>query len=71
MKDTSITLQERANLVLLSHIKGCTLDGFPAIVCGQCNNFAMVSRWDGIGGGVSFSWEAVKRIMEENREFKS
>ena len=62
--------KERTDMVLLSHIKGCTLDGKPALIYGRLNRFAIVAQ---VGGplDVEFSWKAVKRIMDKDQRFSS
>ena len=62
--------EERADMMLLSHIKGCFLDGKPALIYGRLNRFATVAQ---VGGPLEaeFSWRAVKRIMDKDRRFSS
>ena len=66
-----ITETEKEKLVILGHTKGCSLDGFPAFVSGIKEPFATVSRADGKGGRVEFSWETVNRVLDSDRGFKS
>jgi len=58
------------DLVLLSNIEGCSLDGKPAKVCGRLNRFATVAQIDG-PLALEWAWETVKRIMDTHRRFKS
>lgn len=60
--------KEKDNLVLLSHIRGCTLDMEPAAICGRLNRFATVAQLKG-QLTAEFSWEATKRIMNKNQKF--
>ena len=48
-----------------------TLDGAPARISGLFRPFALVSRRDGKGGDVEFSWEAVARIVARGGSFSS
>lgn len=48
-----------------------TLDGAPARITGWANPFAEVSRTDGRGGTIEFSWSTVARVLAGEREFRS
>lgn len=48
----------------------CTLDGKPAEIMGRRNDFATVAQIPQ-GVAVEFSWQAVARIMQGSKEFKS
>ena len=67
MKQT-ITQNEKDALVILSNIKGTTLNGKPANVSGRLNDFATVAEIKG-PLAVAFSWQAVKRIMQRDGVF--
>ena len=63
-----LTQKEKDDLVLLSHVKGATLDGQPATVMGRLNRFATVGQING-NLTVKYSWQAVKRRMNKDRVF--
>jgi hypothetical protein len=48
---------------------GTTLDGSPARITGWANPFAQVTRTDGRGGTVEFSWPTVARVLACGGEF--
>lgn len=62
---------EKPNLIADKYTgKNCKLDGKPAKITGRLLKFAIVSQLpDGLSA--EFSWDAVKRIMERNAQFKS
>jgi len=63
--------QKEQKLILLDHaLKGCTLNGKPAKICGFKNQFATVAQIDG-PLAIEFSWEAVKRIMNKDGKFST
>ena len=65
-----ITQKERDNLLVLSEIKGCYLDGERARIKGRLDPYAKICQMDGLLE-VEFSWNAAKRIMNSSRCFKS
>ena len=65
-----ISQKEKDDLVLLSHVLGATLDGEPARIVGRLNPFATVAQVKG-PLALEWSWEAVKRIMDNDRKFSS
>lgn len=65
-----ITQKEKNDLLLLSNIRGCWLNGIPAVIRGKLNKFATIYQYD-TGLSVEFSWQATRRIMHKNRCFVS
>lgn len=65
-----ISQKEKDDLVLLSYVRGCTLDGKSAHVVGRLLDFAIVAQLDG-PLNVEFSWEAVQRILNKDGKFSS
>jgi hypothetical protein len=57
-------------MVLLSHIKGCFLNDKPATVGWRLLNYPKVATLDGTSA-IEFSWEAVRRIMNNDGKFYS
>jgi hypothetical protein len=62
--------KEKDDLVLLSYIKGCTLDDKPAKIVGRLRRFPIVAQIDE-PLEAEFSWEAVKRILDKDGKFSS
>lgn len=65
-----ITQKEKDNLLLLSHFKGCWLNGVPAFIKGRLNRFATVYQHDTLLKA-TYSWQTTKRIMNKDRRFIS
>jgi len=70
MKYKQLNQKEKDDLVLSSHIKGCTLDGKPALIGGRLNKFATVGHIDGLLA-VEWSWETAQRIMNNDQKFST
>jgi hypothetical protein len=65
-----ISQKEKDDLVLLSYVKGCSLDDKPAKVVGRLNRFPIVAQIDG-PLEAEFSWGAVKRTLDKDGKFSS
>jgi len=70
MKYRKLDQKEKDDLVLLSYINGCTLDGKPACIGGRLNPFASVGHIDG-PLTVEWAWETAKRIMDNDGKFST
>lgn len=60
--------KEKDDLCLLSVVSGCSLDTMPAVVVGRQLDFAIVRTEE---KDIEFSWQAVSRILNSKRCFKS
>lgn len=56
------------NRIAETPIGSVTLDGLPAVIGGFCNPFLSVGHR---GQLVSFSWEAVERVLDKGGAFRS
>jgi hypothetical protein len=66
----SISQKMKDDMVLFGYVNGVFLDGKPAGIYGRLNRFATVAEIDG-PLAVEFSWQAVKRIVDNDQKFST